>query len=185
MAGRPPTRDLTPMNHVKLCLLLCVGVATGLGVPKAASAQAGTAAAPQLTDAQRAEADRAIGHIKSPWCPGLMLEVCPSPQAEEFRQEIEAAAADGVVSDSIVDLMLAQIGEEWRAYPKATGQGLLAWLVPPVMLLLGLLAVAGVLRRMREKNPESLPDLTEEQERQVEDVLHRLEQAEREAAEVN
>ena len=51
--------------------------------------------------------------------------------------------------------------------------------------MLGLLFVAVVLRRMRERNPEDLPELTEEQERQVEDVLGRLEQAEREASEVH
>ena len=113
-----------------------------------------------------------------------MLEVCPSPQAEEFRDSIHAVAAQGVRADSIVEMMLAQIGEEWRAYPKASGQGLLAWVVPPAMLVLGLLFVALVLRRMRERNPEELPDLTEEQERQVEDILGRLEEAEREASEV-
>ena len=165
--------------------VLSLGLWGSLSGSPALFAQGVPETRPPLPEAQEAEADRAIGHIKSPWCPGLMLEVCPSPQAEAFRDSIRSVAAQGVPSDSIVEMMLAQIGEEWRAYPKASGQGLLAWVVPPAMLLLGLIFVSVVLRRMRERNPEDLPELTEEQERQVEDVLGRLEQAEREASEVH
>ncbi|MCA9737393.1 MAG: cytochrome c-type biogenesis protein CcmH [Gemmatimonadota bacterium] len=153
----------------------------GLAAAPALSAQAPQSVTPAQAEAA---ADRAIGRIKSPYCPGLMLEVCPSPQAAELRDTIAAWAGAGQPADSIVEAVLAQVGEEYRAYPKAAGQGILAWAVPPIALVTGLLIVALVLRHLRRSRPENLPELDEEQERRIEEALDRLEKAEREASEV-
>ena len=74
-------------------------------------------------------ADAAIGRLRSPFCPGLMLEVCPSPPAEALRDSIRGMAAEGQGVEQIVEGVLARHGEEWRAVPKRSGVGLLAWLV--------------------------------------------------------
>lgn len=91
----------------------------------------------------------AISQLKSPYCPGLMLEVCPSPQAGELRDSLHLLAADGWAADSLVAWMLANHGEEWRAVPEVRGKGLLAWAVPPAALLVGLLLTMAVLHRFR------------------------------------
>jgi cytochrome c-type biogenesis protein CcmH/NrfF len=105
------------------------------------------------------EALEAIDRLKSPYCPGFMLEVCPSPQAAALRDTIEMLAEDGLKADSIVEWMLATHGEEWRALPPARGRSLIAWLVPPVAVVLGIGLVVIVLRRVRRPRAEGpLPD---------------------------
>lgn len=98
-------------------------------------------------------ADEAISRIKSPYCPGLMLEVCTSYTGALLRDSIQEMAREGWSTDELVDWVIANHGEEYLAYPRASGQGLLAWLVPPAVLLLGIVVVVAALRYMRESNP--------------------------------
>jgi cytochrome c-type biogenesis protein CcmH len=105
------------------------------------------------------EALEAIDRLKSPYCPGFMLEVCPSPQAAALRDTIAMLAEDGLEADSIVEWMLATHGEEWRALPPARGRTLIAWIVPPAAVVLGIALVVVVLRRLRRPRAEGpLPD---------------------------
>ncbi|HEX6910407.1 MAG TPA: cytochrome c-type biogenesis protein CcmH [Longimicrobium sp.] len=109
-----------------------------------------TSAAAQVSpEAAQKTADAAIGRLRSPFCPGLMLEVCPSPNAEALRDTIRGMAAQGQSAEQIVEGVLARHGEEWRAVPKRSGVGLLAWLVLPAALVLGGLFVWTRIRAMR------------------------------------
>jgi cytochrome c-type biogenesis protein CcmH/NrfF len=99
-------------------------------------------------------AQEAIARLKSPYCPGLMLEVCTSYTGGLLRDSIQALAYEGLTTDELVEWMLARHGEEYLAYPRASGTGLLAWLFPPIALTLGALAVVGALRYMRRGAPE-------------------------------
>ena len=98
-------------------------------------------------------ADEAIARIKSPYCPGLMLSVCTSYTGALLRDSIQEMAREGWSTEELVDWVIANHGEEYLAYPRASGQGLLAWLVPPMALLLGVVVVVTALRYMRESNP--------------------------------
>lgn len=116
-----------------------------------------------------AEAEAAIAQLRSPYCPGFMLEVCPSPAAEALRDSIYDLAAQGVPSDEIVEWMIANHGEEWRGLPRRSGAGLLAWIVPPVALLLGVFGFILWLRSSRAKKADEAPvtpDTLSEGERQ-------------------
>ncbi len=126
------------------------------------------------------EAEEAIGRLRSPWCPGFMLEVCPSPDASAFRDTLRMMAHQGVESDSLVEWALARHGEEWRAMPRAQGTGLLAWIIPPVILVLGAGLVVVVLRRLRKgsggyRAGEDLPEISEDEERRIQEALRDLE----------
>lgn len=97
------------------------------------------------------EARAAIERLWSPYCPGLMLQVCPSPGGEMLRDSIESLARAGVDADSIVELVVAEYGEEYRAVPKVEGIGGLAWYVPPLAVMLGLAGIALFLSRRRAR----------------------------------
>ncbi|HET7274353.1 MAG TPA: cytochrome c-type biogenesis protein CcmH [Longimicrobiaceae bacterium] len=105
-------------------LLLLVGCSTSVYAQRA-------------TPATHAVAEDAISRLRSPYCPGLMLEVCPSAAAALLRDSIYDLAAQGMTASEIEEWMLARHGEEWRAVPKTTGVGLWAWVIPPLALLLG------------------------------------------------
>lgn len=151
------------------------------------------AGAPQQTDEARSpragsgpvephpEAVEAIGRLKSPFCPGLMLEVCPSPEAGALRDTLEMMARAGVESDSLVSWTLARYGEEWRAVPQTRGTGLLAWIVPPLAIVLGVGLVVVALRRLRgdgddpEGGSGEARQLSPEEERRLSEALGELE----------
>ena len=128
------------------------------------------------SEAARAEADRAIDLLKSPFCPGLMLEVCPTDSARVLRETIQAMAATGLDSDSIVELVVAERGEIYRALPLARGRGLLAWVAPPLALLLGLAAVVFFLRGSLAPAP---PEASAVSDTEADRVRAELEEMER------
>lgn len=123
------------------------------------------------------EAREAIGRLKSPYCPGLMLEVCPSGGADDLRDTLNVMAQQGVSSDSLVEWTLGQYGEEWRAVPQTRGTGLWAWVIPPAVLLAGIVVVVVTLRRLRgdEEDDGGGRQLSEDDERKLERALQELE----------
>jgi cytochrome c-type biogenesis protein CcmH/NrfF len=148
-------------------LLLVLAAAAGLGAAAPVWAQDRTPA--------QAEGTRAISQIRSPYCPGLMLEVCPSPQAELLRDSIHAMAAQGQTARQIVERVVAAHGEEYRALPRRSGAGIWAWVMPPLVLLAGLALVAWRIRKMRAARsgvaePEAAP-LSEEERARLEAAL--------------
>lgn len=125
------------------------------------------------------EAREAISKIKSPYCPGLMLEVCTSSGGAMLRDSIQEMAEDGMASEEIVEAILARHGEEWRAEPRPEGTGLWAWLLPPVGLVVGAGAVGVVLARRRRTTEALDPiSLTEDDEQRLEEAMREMESLE-------
>jgi cytochrome c-type biogenesis protein CcmH/NrfF len=149
-------------------------------------AQPPTATAPEQPTPRRGptvrhpEAAEAISRVKSPYCPGLMLEVCPSGGGIALRDTIEGLAEDGWSADSIVNWLLANHGDTLLALPPAQGKGLVAWIVPPIAVVAGLSLVVVALRRMRREQPtvELGDDLTPDQKRELESAMKELEEEE-------
>lgn len=126
-------------------------------------------------------ADEAIARLKSPYCPGQMLEVCTSYTGALLRDSMQAMAREGWTTDELVEWMLARHGEEYLAYPRATGAGLLAWLVPPAAIVLGILAVVVALRYMRRGAPPEKTvstELSSEEEERLREALKDMDSAE-------
>lgn len=131
-------------------LLLWLAVASSASPdPSVAQDASSEQSAPAPPTNVHPEARRAISELRSPYCPGLMLEVCPSPPAADLRDSIDVLARGGLSADSIVERVIATYGEEWRAVPRREGTGWWAWLMPPAALLLGIVAIAVVLARRR------------------------------------
>ena len=127
------------------------------------------------------EADEAIARLKSPYCPGLMLEVCTSYTGALLRDSIQAMAREGWTTDELVDWVVANHGEQYLAYPDVSGTGLLAWLVPPTAILLGILLVVAALRYMRRGAPPAdtaTIELSTEEEDRLREALRDMDSAE-------
>ena len=124
------------------------------------------------------EADKAIDELKSPYCPGLMLEVCPTIGGAALRDSIETLADQGWDSDRLVEWVIGNHGEHYRALPKREGKALVAWLVPPLAVLSGMVLVVVALRAMRRSRP-SVPfaeaELSPEEEAKLKEALAELE----------
>lgn len=123
------------------------------------------------------EASEAISKLFSPFHPpGEMLEICRNPEAAALRDSISAMAYGGLPADSIIERVLAAHGEEYRAFPKRSGRGLLAWTMPPAMLVAGLAVVVLVLRRLKGPAPVGgRAELTDEERDRLDAALAELE----------
>lgn len=150
--GPPRLHNIAlPQSMATVALTMTAALALTMTAAQASLALDGLASPQETVPHQvHPEAREAIGKIRSPYCPGQMLEVCPSWQAAELRDSIDQLAREeGLSADSLVELVIAAHGEEYRALPKGSGTGLLAWVMPPAALLMGLAVVVVVLRRLR------------------------------------
>lgn len=151
-------------------------------VPTAAVAQRPPSTGEAMT--VHPEARAAIDRIKSPYCPGMMLEVCTSEGGAMLRDSIQRMAQRGLSADSIVEVIIGQYGEQWRALPQRAGSGLWAWLLPPVVLVGGLGAVGLVLARRKQvardtsRDEAVLAALQPEDEARIRSALKELEEEE-------
>jgi len=114
---------------------------------------AGTSAqAPADTNA---EADKLFHRVMSPYCPGKVLATCGSGQADELRQEVRRELAAGKPADEIEAALYYRFGDSIRSEPKKSGVGLVAWVVPAVLLLATGTWLVLWLRRARRPITES------------------------------
>ncbi len=157
-------------------------LAAALGsLPGSATAQDAAPPAQDETVAQdlHPDAREAISKIRSPFCPGLMLEVCPTREAQALRDSIQAGAEAGVDADGLVERVVALHGEEYRAFPKPSGAGLLAWLMPPLALVAGLAVVVVALRRLLAPGTrEAGAGLSDEERGRIEAALEAFDASE-------
>ncbi|MDT8340881.1 MAG: cytochrome c-type biogenesis protein CcmH [Longimicrobiales bacterium] len=126
-------------------------------------------------------AQEAIDKLKSPYCPGLMLEVCPSPGGAALRDSLAQLAEKGWTGDEIVEWVIDNHGEEWRALPKTEGRSLVAWVVPPAGVVAGLLLVVLALRRMRAGRETIAPiegELSDDEERRLREAMREMDKEE-------
>jgi len=93
------------------------------------------------------EAQRIFTSLMSPFCPGLTVAACPSPGAEEMRQEVRGRLARGESRAAIVDALVAVYGEQLLGAPPAKRWGLVLWIPPALLLLLGGSVLTWWLRR--------------------------------------
>lgn len=99
------------------------------------------AASAQEPSAKQQAADLA-GQLMSPFCPGKLLADCTSPNAGELRTAMAARIAAGETADAVKADLVRQYGREILGAPAAEGVGWLAWLVPAILGLASLAAIA-------------------------------------------
>ncbi len=188
MTGRDRGRGRRARRATLTVTLLVSGVLAASAGRAAAqeSAPAAQDSAPGAQDSASQPRDmhpaarEAISKIRSPYCPGLMLEVCPSREAQWLRDSIQAGAVAGLSADSLLEMVIAAHGEEYRAFPKSSGVGLLAWVIPPAALLVGLGLVLVALKKLRGPRGEGVVegDITDQERDLLNAALAELEEME-------
>ncbi len=85
--------------------------------------------------------------LMSPYCPGLSLASCPSPQADSLRKAIAFKFYNGESPESITSALVVDYGPGIRGSPSMDGFGSAAFLVPVLCLVAGGLFAARWIRR--------------------------------------
>jgi cytochrome c-type biogenesis protein CcmH/NrfF len=91
--------------------------------------------------------------LMSPFCPGMTISGCPSPNARELRDRIRSMALAGNSSRQIETQLISEFGAVLMSAPAPKGFGLTAWTLPFVFLLLGVAVIVAVLRNSMLKAP--------------------------------
>jgi cytochrome c-type biogenesis protein CcmH len=126
-------------------------------------------------------AQKAIASLRSPYCPGFMLEVCTSSRGASLRDSLQVMAEAGGTADELIDWVLANHGDTLLALPSSDGKGLMAWIVPPAVFLLGLSLVLVALRVMKRRagpEEEKSAELSPEEQVSLATALKQLEEEE-------
>ncbi|MGE0462035.1 MAG: cytochrome c-type biogenesis protein CcmH [Vicinamibacterales bacterium] len=113
--------------------------------------------APVDKEAAQAEAQVLFREVMSPFCPGLTLADCPSPNAFELRKDIQARLERGESRESIVDALVAQYGTELLSDPSDTPIGRVVWGVPFLLAALAAGVLAFLVRRMTHGQHSEMP----------------------------
>jgi cytochrome c-type biogenesis protein CcmH len=92
-----------------------------------------------LDPAQEQEALWVFGQVLSPFCPGKLLQDCPSSAASDLKTEIREKVRNGKSREDILADLYLVYGDELSAIPRTVGFGLLAWLAPVIFLVVGLM----------------------------------------------
>ncbi|MFN4897046.1 MAG: cytochrome c-type biogenesis protein CcmH [Pseudomonadota bacterium] len=92
--------------------------------------------------------------VFSPFCPGRSLNDCPSSKAHNLKLSIREKLELGVPAEVVLEQVLQQYGEQYRAVPRYAGFGKLVWLVPFAFLALGAV-IALIIARGKTLRPSS------------------------------
>ncbi len=116
--------------------------------------------------------------LMSPYCPGRALAECPSPQAEDMRRWILAQEEAGRSKADVEAELLLNFGDQLLQAPRAEGLGLIAYIAPLVLFLVGGAIVAVFMRKqVRDSTPTlasapaGLQAVDSDLERQLEEEL--------------
>ncbi|AWV90264.1 cytochrome c-type biogenesis protein [Bradymonas sediminis] len=134
----PSTRPAHHMRRIAAVFLLMI-LSVGSVSPVAAAPPEGasaSAAAPRTPGAASTLSQQIGQEIYSPFCPGKTLEMCPSGQASEVRQDIQEMALQGMPKQEIIDTIVGDIGEKYRVVaPPAEDDYMLLGIIFAALLL--------------------------------------------------
>lgn len=94
-----------------------------------------------------ARADAIAANIKCPFCSGESLFDSTSGVARDYRSLIDELIEDGRSDAEIYDAFVTRFGESILLDPSGSGWGVLLWLVPALVAVIGVVAVIGLRRR--------------------------------------
>lgn len=130
------------------------GIAFGaalLGMLVALSASALSGRGAPLTPDQRVR--DVAGTLRCPVCLNLSVADSPSPVAQEMRARIRQELLAGKSPDAIRAEFIAAYGEWILLSPRPSGVNLLAWVLPPFLLVGALIGLLFLVRRWTASLP--------------------------------
>jgi len=86
-----------------------------------------------------------------PVCENTPLDVCPTQACAQWRELIRAKLADGWTADQIKQYFATQYGARVLAEPPRQGLNWLVYVIPPVLILIGVYILYRALQSMRKQ----------------------------------
>ncbi len=99
------------------------------------------------------EVNRLASELYCPVCENVPLEVCPTKACAQWRELIREKMALGWSDEQIKEYFATQYGEQVLAVPPRRGFNWLIYVVPPLLVIIGGLLVARIIKRSRKLPP--------------------------------
>jgi len=95
------------------------------------------------------DVNRVARQLYCPVCENVPLDVCPTQACADWRADIRQRLALGWTDEQIIAYFAQQYGDRVLARPPARGLSVMVYLVPPLVLALGVWFVVRFLRNNR------------------------------------
>ena len=130
---------------------------TGLVLSVTVTGQESRPAVPVTDEATQILQQELEHEIMAPCCYGGPVADHDSPEARQVRAEIAQLLAEGKTKQEILDIYVAAYGEQILARPPARGFNLLAYIMPPALLLVGGFLLIVFIKRIKIPIPSQAP----------------------------
>ena len=129
-------------------------------------------------DATEDAARDVFNTVMSPFCPGRLLNDCPSASAGELKNKIRSELRSGKSKAQVLEEVYGTFGSELRAAPENKGFGTLAWWTPVAFVLAGAIVIGLWLKRSQSKKEAAEAGapapVTPEMQRRIDEELRRF-----------
>ena len=110
--------------------------------------------------------------LRCPKCQNQNLADSNAPIAADLRHELQRLLHEGRSDSEIIDFMVERYGEYVLYEPRLEPKTVLLWTAPVLMLLGGVLVLAGVLRRSRRAASGRGDALAPDEQARLRQLLH-------------
>lgn len=141
-------------QHIILLSLvfLSLVILAGMAATQKVSAQA-TAPTQQPQQPARVVTDNDVNRVSKklycPVCPNTPLDVCETTACKDWRAQIREQLTAGWTEQQVMDFFVKQYGERVLAEPERGGFTSLVWMLPVLVVLIGLVLVWLILKSWR------------------------------------
>jgi cytochrome c-type biogenesis protein CcmH len=111
-----------------------------------------------------------ISELRCPKCQNQNIADSNAPISKDMRGEVYRMMQDGAGNEEIIGALEARFGEFVRYKPKVDQRTIWLWATPAIVVMIGLLAVAGIVLRSRGSGNKTAP-LSEDEQRKAEQIL--------------
>jgi cytochrome c-type biogenesis protein CcmH len=102
------------------------------------------------------EVNEVAKDVYCPVCESTPLDVCPTQACADWRELIRTKLAEGQSRDEVLEYFARQYGDGVLSNPPRRGASLVVlWILPVLLVLLGLVLFSRVLRGLRSTAPET------------------------------
>lgn len=99
-----------------------------------------------------------------PVCESTPLDVCPTQACKEWRELIRTMLSEGKTEEQILQHFVDQYGARVLAEPPKQGFFWLIYLIPPVVILIGIIMLFRSMRDWTKPKKDSSPAVPEQRE---------------------
>lgn len=96
------------------------------------------------------DVNRVAKKLYCPVCPNTPLDVCTTTACKDWRAQIRDQLSSGWTDQQVMDYFVKQYGERVLAEPERGGFTSLVWMLPVLVVLIGLILVWFILRSWRQ-----------------------------------